>query len=111
MVAMVRFFDFFFNRNGPSAIPEVENTTPHSDRAIFDSVCNILKQALYEELAALQAKIKTLELIQQTDPLSPKIEDAWKNIRQKADNDASAAAELLIEMQNLLHIGRSSKLW
>jgi hypothetical protein len=110
---MVRFFDFFsFNKkNGPGTIHEPLKFVPRSDNAIFDSVCSILKQALYEELAALQAKIKTLELIQQTDPLPPKIEDAWKVIRQIADDDASAAAELLIELQNLLHIGRSSKLW
>jgi hypothetical protein len=109
---MVRFFDLFsVRRDDQNAIHGTGNPAPDSDRAIFDSVCSILKQALYEELATLQAKIKTLELIQQTDPLSPQIEDAWKNIRQKADNDASAAAELLIEMQNLLHIGRSSKLW
>ena len=109
---MVRFFDFFsVRRDEASATQKSGKPAPHSDRDIFDSVCSILKQALYEELAALQAKIKTLELIQQTDPLAPKIEDAWQDIRHKAGDDVSAAAELLIEMQNLLHIGRSSKLW
>jgi hypothetical protein len=89
----------------------IKRASAQDHRTVFASVCGILKASLYEELASLQAKIKTLELIQQTEPLPPKIENAWKVIRQNADDEASAVAELLIELQNLLDIGRSSKLW
>jgi len=82
-----------------------------SAKEAFGIVCSILETQYQQHHGSILAKLKMLTLIREADPLPSRFEEAWTSIQARSLIPASAIAELLIELQNLLEIGQSSELW
>ena len=82
-----------------------------SAKDAFGIVCPILENHYQEAHASILAKLKMLKLIQASDPMPDRFEEAWAGIQASSQTQASAIAELVIALQNLLEIGQSSELW
>lgn len=77
----------------------------------FRIVCPVLEKQYQQHHSSILAKLKMLKLIQEADPLPSRFEEAWASIQARSQAQASAIAELVIELQNLLEIGYPSELW
>lgn len=82
-----------------------------SAKEAFRIICPIVEKQYQQHHCSILAKLKMLKLIRESDPLPSRFEDAWTSIQARSQIQASALAELLIELQNLLEIGHPSELW
>jgi hypothetical protein len=82
-----------------------------SAKEAFGIVCPVLEKQYQQHHGSILAKLKMLKLIQEGEPVPSRFEEAWASIQASSQTQASAIAELVIELQNLLEIGHPSKLW
>ena len=85
--------------------------SPLSTSEALTIVCPVLEKHYQDAHASLLAKLKMLQLIQQTDPIPSHFSEAWTHIQARSQTEAAAIAELVLELQNLLDIGHPSELW
>jgi len=82
-----------------------------SAKDAFRIVCPVLEKQYQLHHSSVLAKLKMLKLIQEADQMPQHFEEAWADIQTRSQTQASAIAELVTELQNLLEIGYPSELW
>jgi hypothetical protein len=86
-------------------IPDPVNASAHS---AIQAAFSALREQYIQDLSSVQAQLKMLRLLEEKTPA--RFLTAWNSIRETASTEAEAIAHFTLELQNLLTIGKQSKL-